>query len=66
MQDSRGQLKALRDFYAHQGRVKCVVCGKHYLTRDKKGWCCSRKCREVLEGQPSEPLGGPRPGGVAP
>ena len=49
MKDIRGAAKRERQFYARQDRVRCVVCGKHYLTRDKKGWACSFKCRRRLE-----------------
>jgi hypothetical protein len=52
--DARAEARRLRDYYARQDRVRCMVCGRHLLTRDKKGWCCSKKCREALEGQPQE------------
>jgi hypothetical protein len=62
--DARAEARCLRDYYARQDRVRCMVCGRHLLTRDKKGWACSRVCAERLkESQASEPLGGPTGGG---
>ena len=52
MKDIREAAKRERDYYARP-RVKCAVCGKHYLTRDKKGFACSKACRQRLEGQAS-------------
>jgi hypothetical protein len=53
MKDVRGQQQAERQ-YNNRPRVRCVVCGLHYLTRDKKGWTCSKKCAERLKETPNE------------
>jgi hypothetical protein len=54
MKDIRGLAKAERQ-YARQDRVRCAVCGRHLLTRNKKGWCCSKRCAEKLkEGQDAD------------
>ena len=38
-----------RDYYARETR--CAACGKPISRR--KGWTCSKKCQERLEGQAS-------------
>ena len=54
--DARAEARRERDYYARQDRIRCAVCGKHFLTRDKRGWCCSRSCREKLEGVEGQAL----------
>ena len=48
MRDKRGRAKALQAFYARQELTKCAVCGKLFIRR--RGWICSRRCAERLEG----------------
>jgi len=48
MKDIRDLAKRERQFYARQDR--CAACGRVLIHR-KKGWACSRPCREKLEGE---------------
>jgi hypothetical protein len=48
--DARAEAQRERQYYSREARVRCMVCGRHLLASNKKGWACSKKCREQLQG----------------